>query len=288
MTTLEQDIQREQQRYKSGSTYREIPVREKLKFEIHITEHCNLNCKYCNHFSPLAEEKYLSLEEYERDLARLSLLFDGQMQQIKLLGGEPLLHPEVNAFMEVSRKYFTDAVIKILTNGTLLLKMNDEFWKTCYDTGTSILYSKYPIPYDEKKMKERALKFQVPLEIAEQEEGKEYGTKTMVHEPVDISGKQNAIINFYACTRPNYCITLKHGKLYTCNRAAHMHIFRDYFGLDIKLDEADGIDIYKAETAEEILEYMTKPIPMCAYCDIEHITMGHEWGISKKDISEWI
>lgn len=67
-----------------------------------------------------------------------------------------------------------------------------------------------------------------------------------------------------------------------------MHILRDYFGLDINLEEANGIDIYKAETAEEIMEYMIKPIPMCAYCDIEHITMGHEWGTSRKDITEWV
>ncbi len=285
---IEKDICREQERYRSGNTYREIPLREKMKFEIHLTEHCNLNCKYCNHFSPLAKEEYLSLEEYERDAARLSQLFEGQMQQIKLLGGEPLLHPQINAFMETSRKHFRDAVIKILTNGTLLHKMDDAFWKTCHDTGTHILYSKYPIPYDEEKIMERALKFQVSIEVSEQAEGKECGIETMVHEPVDVEGKQNAIINFYACRRPNSCITLKHGKLYTCNRAAHMHILKDYFGLDIRLDEANGIDIYKAETAEEILEYMIKPIPMCAYCDIEHITMGHEWGVSRKDISEWV
>ena len=285
---MEKDLRREQERYKLGNTYREIPLREKMKFEIHLTEHCNLNCKYCSHFSPLANEEYLSLEEYERDLSRLSHLFGGQMQQIKLLGGEPLLHPQINSFMEVSRKYFTDAVIKILTNGTLLHKMDDEFWKTCHDTGTHILHSKYPISYDEAKIVEKALKFQVLIEMADQMEGNESGIETMVHEPIDVEGKQNAIINFYACTRPNSCITLKHGKLYTCNRAAHMHILKDYFGLDIKIEESNGIDIYKAGTAQEILEYMIKPIPMCVYCDIEHITMGHEWGTSKKDISEWV
>ena len=67
-----------------------------------------------------------------------------------------------------------------------------------------------------------------------------------------------------------------------------MHLLKDYFGLDISIDEANGIDIYKAETAEDILKYLIKPIPMCAYCDKKHITMGHEWGISKKELSEWV
>ena len=127
MTTLEQDLKREYERYETGNEYREIPIRKKLKFEMHVTEHCNLNCKYCNHFSPLAPEEYLSLEEYERDLARLAFLFDGEMQQIKLLGGEPLLHPHIKDFLTLTRQYFPNGIIKILTNGTLLLNMKDDF-----------------------------------------------------------------------------------------------------------------------------------------------------------------
>ncbi len=288
MTTLEQDLKREYERYETGNEYREIPIRKKLKFEMHVTEHCNLNCKYCNHFSPLAPEEYLSLEEYERDLARLAFLFDGEMQQIKLLGGEPLLHPHIKDFLTLTRQYFPNGIIKILTNGTLLLNMKDDFWQTCYKTKTNILYSKYPVYYNDEGIKKQANKYAVPIEIAEVEEGKEYETKTMVHEPVDIAGKQDIKKNFYSCSRVNYCITLKHGKLYTCNRAAHMHLLKDYFGLDISIDEANGIDIYKAETAEDILKYLIKPIPMCAYCDKKHITMGHEWGISKKELSEWV
>ena len=29
------------------------------KIDIHLTDHCNLNCKGCTHFSPLAEDFYL-------------------------------------------------------------------------------------------------------------------------------------------------------------------------------------------------------------------------------------
>ena len=28
-----------------------VPQKE-LRFEVHIVEHCNLNCKQCSHFSP--------------------------------------------------------------------------------------------------------------------------------------------------------------------------------------------------------------------------------------------
>lgn len=76
--SLEKNLQIEAERRKKNlNQSRVIEVRKKIKFEVHITEHCNLNCKYCFHFSPLAKEEYLTLEEYERDLARLSELFGG-------------------------------------------------------------------------------------------------------------------------------------------------------------------------------------------------------------------
>lgn len=282
---LEANLQSEVERRNSNlEQSRVIEVRKKLKFEVHITEHCNLNCKYCNHFSPIAKEEYLSLEEYKGDLKRLTILFGGSMQQIKLLGGEPLLHPQIIEFVTATRKYFPDGEIKILTNGTLLPKMNDEFWRVCHETGTIVYYTKYPIKLDIDRICQQASKYNVPLEIFNMEEN----IKTLIHEPIDLDGKQNAVKNFYDCYRSNYCITLKHGKIYTCHRAAHMHLFNEYFGENIPLDERNGINIYKAQTGQEILEYLTKPIPMCAYCDRVNITTNHKWEISKKEKSEFV
>ena len=45
--------------------------------------------------APLAEKKFLNLEIYENDLKRLSELSGGIMHHINILGGEPLLHPEI-------------------------------------------------------------------------------------------------------------------------------------------------------------------------------------------------
>lgn len=283
--SLEKNLEIEaERREKNLEKSREIEVRRKIKFEVHITEHCNLNCKYCFHFSPLAKEEYLPLEEYERDLSRLSELFDGIMHKITILGGEPLLHPQVKDFIKATRKYFPIGEIKILTNGILLPTIDDSFWEICSETGTTVYYTKYPIKLDMETIRRKAEKFGVTLEIFNMEDN----VKQLVHEPLDLEGKQNAIKNFYDCYRSNTCITLKHGKIYTCLKAAHMHLFNDYFHKDIKLDEANGIDIYKAQTGQEILEDLTKPIPMCAYCDRKNITTGHVWEVSKRDISEFI
>jgi ABC-2 type transport system ATP-binding protein len=55
-----------------------------LSFEIHLTEHCNLNCKGCFHFSCIAEEEYLTKEEFERDISRISELSKGVVKENKV------------------------------------------------------------------------------------------------------------------------------------------------------------------------------------------------------------
>ena len=90
-------------------------VTKSFPVEIHVVEHCNLNCSGCNHFSSLAKEEYLQPEQFEKDMKRLAELSKDYFT-IKILGGEPLLHPNITAFFEISRKYFPSTPIQITTN----------------------------------------------------------------------------------------------------------------------------------------------------------------------------
>jgi ABC-2 type transport system ATP-binding protein len=72
--------------------------------EVHLVEHCNLNCKGCYHFSPLAKEEFLFLTEWEKDCKQLSTLFKDRIGHISLMGGEPLLHPDICEFMRITRE----------------------------------------------------------------------------------------------------------------------------------------------------------------------------------------
>ena len=78
------------------------------------------------------------------------------------------------------------------------------------------------------------------------------------------------------------------GNLYTCTIAPNIEHFNKYFGYNLPLTDRDGIDIYKAESMEEILEFLAKPIPFCKYCKVKERTFNHEWTTSKKEINEWI
>ena len=41
--------------------------KNQIRFIVDIVDHCNLNCKGCGHFSPLASESFLDIETFEND-----------------------------------------------------------------------------------------------------------------------------------------------------------------------------------------------------------------------------
>ena len=70
-------------------------------FDIHITDHCNLNCRGCGHFSNLCPPTFLDLDAFRADMAAMAAKL--RIEQIYLLGGEPLLHPQVSEFIRAAR-----------------------------------------------------------------------------------------------------------------------------------------------------------------------------------------
>lgn len=83
---------------------------------VEITNVCNLSCSFC---PPLQRQpKYMNVEEFERILQQITPYTDYIYFHIK---GEPLLHPELAAFLELCYDY--QLKVNITTNGTLLEKM---------------------------------------------------------------------------------------------------------------------------------------------------------------------
>ena len=60
-------------------------------FGINIVDYCNLNCVSCDHFSLIIKNSYY----YRNDLKNLSQIKGLFPKRIRILRGEPLLHPEI-------------------------------------------------------------------------------------------------------------------------------------------------------------------------------------------------
>ncbi|MDE6839069.1 MAG: radical SAM protein [Acutalibacter sp.] len=266
-----------------------VPQKQ-LRFEVHVTEHCNLNCKQCSHFSPLAEESYLDLCEYKRDCQRLSELFGGKMSVIQLLGGEPLLHPEINEIIRITRAAFPVGRIRVVTNGVLLPSMSEDFWETCRECHAEISVSEYPIHFDyhgwgNKVEKEKGVAY-TPEAFGRSKMMKLYPIRTK-----QMPGNDNARRNFFNCVSANSdCIALKSGKMYTCCTVANVIHLKKHFNLDLPISDLDGVDIYAVKDGAELLEKLANPVPFCEYCDVVNVgkCISCDWGVSRKDRYEWL
>lgn len=239
------------------------PKLKKIRFEIHLAEHCNLNCYACNNFSPIAEHEFVDVEEFRRDFARMAEIFSHSCERIYLLGGEPLLHPEINTLIKIARENFPEGDIFIFTNGILLPRMDDEFWQTCHNYNTGIILSAYPIKIDMEKVKSMADTFGVNFQYAWGESNSMRDSFTIM--PMNLNGDSDAKLNFGVCKRAVNCITLHHGKLFTCSLLPTIKHFNRKFGQDLAITSEDYVNIYDDVSAEEVLRRMCQPVPACRY-----------------------
>lgn len=283
------EIELEEQLAKLEKRYRWVHPYTLLRFDVHVTEHCNLKCKTCNHCSPVAEEEYLDLAEYKRDCARLSELFASEIKFANLIGGEPLLHPKLTEIMRITREAFQVGKVRIITNGLLLPSMGDDFWKACRDYRITLSPTEYPVNFDYDKWQKYAEDHGVTWSSFKfYNMDSESDVKLMQRKLIGTTGRHIVEQNYYHCLHANNCLQLCHGRLYTCQYAAYAHHLKKYFNLDIHLSERNGVDIYEVKDAYELMTKVNRPIPFCQYCNVDSLGYEESWGISCKDRYEWI
>ena len=253
-------------------------------FVLNILDHCNLRCKGCDHFACIAEERFVSLDNIKNDVKRFSEIMHGAVTRIGVMGGEPLLHPDLIEILQVTRQAFPDSLIQLVTNGLLLLRMSEEFWNCCSENDIVIVNTKYPINQNYDLMQQTAMNHNVKFEF--------YGQtgevqKTSYKMPMDINGRQNPVKSFWECYHGNFCPLLMDGKFYPCTVAPNTRHFNKKFETDMELESGDYLDIYKIQSAEEIFEFLAKPKPFCRYCMTDKRSFGHPWERSKQQMSEW-
>lgn len=254
------------------------------KIEIHLAEHCNLNCQSCSHFSQLAEPEFANIEVFEKDIKRLSELSNGEVNIIHLMGGEPLLNPNIKRFFEIARKYFDKTEIKLITNGILLLKQDNSFWQSMKDNKITLAPTKYPIKIDWDKIKEICKDMNIKLIFFNGEDI----VKTSFYSPLNLEGTENPEWNFRNCFLANNCLILENGRLYTCSYIPNIRHFNKFFNKNIPVSVNDYINIHKVRNYQEVLQFLAKPIPFCKYCDVKNRKYGITWKTSTKGIEEYI
>ena len=272
--------------YKIENYLKKITPKPYLDFiELHLAEHCNLGCYSCVQFSQVAQEEYYDIDEFERDVKRLFELTNGLIGRIHLLGGEPLLNKNCKDYFYIVRKYFKSIPILLVTNGILLPKQEKSFWESCKDNDIIISPTKYPLKIDWDNIEKICAEYNVKLHFYNGSGENDIASNKNV---LKLEGDLDPFYNFIRCWLSNTCVSLHKGKICTCSLAIYIKHFNKAFNQNLELTELDTIDIYKAKSYEEILQFIAKPIPFCRYCHIDKWRSTGKWQISKRTIDEYV
>lgn len=248
-------------------------------FEIHLTDHCNLNCKGCGHFSNVSKPAFVELDRFESDMAAMAQLFE--LEQIYLMGGEALLHPEVASLCMIARKQFPDTRVCLMTNGLLVTKMAPEFWETLADTNIDLLCASYPIKLPVDEINALGIKYGVTVEWT-------FARTEFFRIPIDLEAGQDRVEAYRRCDGVGNCPIVRDGQLYPCAYAAYSDTLMQKFDLDgLEATEADSIALHENPDPREAMAFMRRSIPWCSHCDFDRLSL-YEWGRTERTLDEWV
>ena len=225
--------------------------------EAHIVDHCNLTCAQCCSLSPLLPEWMAATDEVASDLAVAAKVLSPRI--FKLVGGEPLLHPDIVDILRCVRDAQIAPVISVTTNGLLLGTMSDAFWQAT----DALTISRYPKPGLKSDLVQhieaQAARFAVKLNWKVQDQ-----FTRMTREPTPDNAAATQAI-YHDCWIRERCHLIRGGMFYTCTRPAHFHTLyegrRDF--------QSDGLALHDGrEMRDELLGYLQRETPLqaCFHC----------------------
>ena len=226
----------------------------------------------------------------------------GNISRIALLGGEPLLNKRLIDYISLTRQYFPNSIIEIVTDGLLLpqwgeLDGENNIWKAILKYDAQINMTRYPILMQMDRIIKRAEGYGIPviyypsnekgarLYIYSELANPEQPEKLSIKHPFDLEGNVEKY-RFISCYHFNQCITLRDGRIYTCPIIPNSCHYNERFHQNLQVKEDCYIDIYKATSFNEIAEFCTHRTSFCDYCAV-HKRFAMPWKQSEHDMSEW-
>ena len=251
-----------------------------LHVEFNIIDNCNLNCKGCSHYSPMATDSQQPLSALIQAMEKVgSIQGASSIREVFLIGGETLLYRHIEEAMIHARRCFPTQTIKIFTNGLLIPRMTDRFWQTCRQTDTVMAITRYPVKFDYDNAIDTCRRQGVRTEI--------FGDRSLKDSffkfPLDEAKKENKHIRHFRCTSFG-CITIDNGRIFPCAQSACVHLLNKAFNTDFQWENGDYINLDDLHHVRQIRRLRNKPVPFCGYCAKTTTTT---YGPSRRHYSEW-
>lgn len=104
--------------------------------EINAAWHCNIRCVSCSHGSPMMPTRFADRSQVLSDLTSLARWM--RTDHVRLVGGEPLIHPDIVGIVRAVHASRLSERSRIITNGLVLLDQPRVFWEAISEVHVSI------------------------------------------------------------------------------------------------------------------------------------------------------
>ncbi|MGH7703749.1 MAG: radical SAM protein [Gemmatimonadales bacterium] len=225
--------------------------------------HCNLRCSSCSHMSPFISKQFPSLESFVKDLTALNRVMHAK--DIRLLGGEPLLNPEIVELLKAARASGIADTVMLTTNGLLLHSMKDDFWEHVDFIWLSMYPGRSPTAKALEHIKARAKESNTRLDL----DPTSHFRSTYVTEPHEHGWTTDMLFKTCGSAHRFHCHMLYEGRLFKCAVPPFLPEFLAKLGKNGYDPAVDAFDIHGAQELFEGLRaflFTPKTLEACRYC----------------------
>ena len=187
-----------------------------INLEMNIVYACNLKCEYCTHLGRLMK----GLVPFN-DLLTWYKTWNSKIHpdNVRIMGGEPLLHPDLEKIIYETRAHWKSSCIELITNGLLLTKMKNDIFTAIKETETNVTISKhFDDPYYNRMLGKGivALKYHGIMPQLSQSNKLWMKCYQINSEGVRKPYRSDPQKAWNICYVKNLCTTLLDNKLYRC------------------------------------------------------------------------
>ena len=238
------------------------------RVDCNIAFGCNLKCEYCTAISPFRTgiaSKVALIDSFEKWSHKIS------PETIRLLGGEPLLHPDIAEIVVATVHCFPQAQINITTNGLLIARLPDEVLLIFRKHNVHLIISQHMDTDEHNELLgrpiERIKTFRVSHEVYPSH------IEWEIHINADHMGvptpcQSNPEIAFNSCLCGNTALAIDGDYLYRCLRLLNMRQAVLEGALGPEWDKVLAhTPVSFLSSSEMIIDYcMGGPMPECTAC----------------------
>ena len=248
--------------------------------ETHVMNGCNMKCKGCTHFSNLFDTNdMVPFESFSCSMRKLIKVCT--INEIRLLGGEPLLNKNILEYVKETVSCFPNADVRIVTNGILLSQCSLDLLSYMKEHDVLFNISWYSKIKEKKQKIEEMLKKKGVRFFSYLPEVNMFSrclTDKAVHDAyISQNNCDQAMCHIYVGT-----------KIYKCPMAAYIYKFNDKYQMHYPVNEFIDIEVATTDQLWQFAEMGEfRPIELCKFCNEK--PQSFKWERSENpEKEEWL